>query len=101
MKAKPKEIAAQIKAVAAELGWTLSVEGCVLTIRKLFTPGSNDEFVQADGEYYSILGLVPQTSAGSMWGTDGGGIGAISAIRSGVMTMHKSGCSKQVLKALL
>jgi hypothetical protein len=51
-------------------------------------------------EYYSILELLPTTSPGSVWGTDGGGIGAISAMNTGVFTMNKSGGSKRVLSAL-
>ena len=97
---KNQEIAEKIKAMAANLGWTYIVRDSVLTIVKRFTPGSNDEFVKADGEYYSILGLLPQSSPGSTWGTSGGGIGALSAIESGVMAMHKSGGNKDVLNAL-
>jgi hypothetical protein len=51
-------------------------------------------------EYYSILGLLPTTSAGSIWGTDGGGIGAVSAMNTGLFKMNKSGGSKRVLTAL-
>jgi hypothetical protein len=51
-------------------------------------------------EYFSILGLLPTTSPGSIWGTDGGGIGALSAMKSGTFVMNKSGGSKRVLKVL-
>jgi hypothetical protein len=51
-------------------------------------------------EYYSILELLPSTSAGSVWGTDGGGIGALSAMSSRVFKMNKSGGSVRVLNAL-
>jgi hypothetical protein len=95
-----KETATQIKAMADELGWTIAVRGSILTIQKRIIAGSNDSFCQADMEYYSILGLLPSTSAGSIWGTDGSGIGALSAINSGVFTMNKSGGSKRVLVAL-
>jgi len=100
-KAEAKEIAAKIRKTAEELGWALHVRpNGVLTIIKYIRPNDNDAFVQADGEYFSILGLVPQSSAGSTWGTDGGGIGALSAMKHGVFTMNKSGCNKQVLGAL-
>ncbi len=96
-----KAIALEIKKTADELGWTLHVQpNGVLTINKHIRPNNNDDFVQADGEYYSILGMVPQSQAGSMWGTDGGGIGALTAIKHGVFTMNKSGCNRNVLKAL-
>ena len=93
-----KEIALKIKNTALELNWKLEVRGSILTIRKNIS--NNDEFVTADMEYYSVLGLLPSTYAGSMWGTDGGGIGAISAMNTGVFTMNKSGGSKRVLSAL-
>lgn len=99
MKLSPSEIAAKIKSVCDELGWSFSVRnGSLLTITKRIS--GNDEFVRADMEYYSILGLLPSTSAGSIWGTDGGGIGALSAMNSGMFTMNKSGGSKRVLNAL-
>jgi len=40
------------------------------------------------------------TEPGSVWGTDGGGVGAISALKSGTFEMKKSGGSKRVLKAI-
>jgi hypothetical protein len=92
------DIAKQIKQTAVELGWTLTVRNSVLTIKKRIS--GNDEFCRADMEYYSILGLLPSTSPGSIWGTDGGGIGALSAMKSGVFTMNKSGGNKRVLSAL-
>ena len=93
-----KATAIQIKNIAAELNWTLEVRGAILTIKKVISGES--EFCNADMEYYSILGLLPSTSAGSIWGTDGGGIGALSAMKTGVFTMNKSGGSKRVLSAL-
>ena len=95
-----KETAMAIKAMADKLGWTINVRGSILTIQKRIIPASNESFCQADMEYYSILGLLPTTSAGSVWGTDGGGVGAISAMNTGVFTMNKSGGSKRVLSAL-
>ena len=100
-KKNPTETAREIKTVADRLGWTISVRpNSVVTITKRFQAGSNDGFVECDMEYYSVLGMIPRTSAGSDWGTDGGGIGALSAIRSGVFTMNRSGCSKRVVNAL-
>lgn len=97
---KANQQAMEIASLCAEYGWTFQVRGSILEINKVFTPGSQDEFVTADQEYYSILSLLPSTSAGSIWGTDGGGVGAISAIKSGVFSMKKSGGSKRVLTAL-
>jgi|AntRauTorcE11897_2_1112592.scaffolds.fasta_scaffold00400_41 hypothetical protein len=94
-----KEIALEIKSTCNRLGWTYETRGSIFIIRKSFDC-TKESFVIADSEYYSILGLVPTTSAGSIWGTDGGGVGALSAIKSGVFEMKKSGCSKRVLNAL-
>jgi len=93
-----KETALKIKNLASELNWTLEVRGSILTIKKQIS--GREQFVTADMEYYFVLGLLPSTSAGSIWGTDGGGIGAISAMNTGVFIMNKSGGSKRVLTAL-
>ena len=97
---KNQAIATKIVEAAKNLGWSISVRNTVMEITKEFTPNSRSEFVQADMEYYSILSLMPTTSAGSVWGTDGGGVGAVSAMEKGLFSMKKSGCSKMVLKAL-
>jgi len=98
---KSKDLAQSIINQAEHLGWTVSVKGeSILHIEKNFEPGNMDEFVKADGECYSILGLVPTTSAGSTWGTDSSGVGAVSAHKEGLFMMNKSGCSKRVLNAL-
>tara|TARA_B110000503_G_scaffold134325_1_gene213132 strand:+ start:82 stop:381 length:300 start_codon:yes stop_codon:yes gene_type:complete len=93
-----KEIANQILTTAKNLNWVVEVRGSIMTIKKQIS--GREQFVTADMEYYSVLGLLPSTSAGSVWGTDGGGVGAISAMNTGVFTMNKSGGSKRVLAAL-
>ena len=93
-------IAKEIKDLCIKWGWRYEVRGDILTITKRIIAGDNDSFCVADMEYGSILGLLPSTSAGSCWGTDGGGIGAISAMKSGTFRMNKSGGSKRVLSAL-
>jgi len=56
--------------------------------------------VEADGQYWDILSLLPRSGAGSDWGTSGDGVGALAAIKTGVFTMNRSGGNKLVLKAL-
>ena len=97
---KAKDTAREILDTATRLGWDVNVRGSILTITKRFPAGDKDGLVTCDMEYYDILGRLPSTSAGSVWGTDCGGIGAISALNSGVFTMNKSGGSKLVLNAL-
>jgi hypothetical protein len=94
-----KQTAQKILEVANEYGWQIIVRGSILTITKRGINGRED-FIRADMEYYGILDLLPMTSPGSIWGTDGGGVGALSAMKSGVFTMNKSGGSKRVLNAL-
>lgn len=97
---KATDTAQKILDVAKGLGWNVEVRrgNTILTITKNIS--GNDEFVTADMEYYTILGELPTTSPGSIWGTDGGGVGALSAMNSGVFTMNKSGGSKRILQAL-
>ena len=101
MKKTSLQIAKEIKQKADDLGWQLAVRnGSILTITKKLARCNMEEFTKADMEYYSILGKLPTTSPGSMWGTDGGGVGGMSALNSGMFTMNKSGGSKRILNAL-
>lgn len=96
-----KEKAAKLLETAKKLGWDVNASHTgILRITKHFTAGSMEEFVECDMEYYEVLSLLPSTEPGSVWGTDGGGIGAIGAINSGVFCMNKSGGSKRVLSAI-
>jgi hypothetical protein len=93
--------ALKIKEAADRFGWTVDVRGDLLTIRKYVA--NREEFVQADGEYYSVLSARPRTRSGSVWGTDGGGMGGMGAIGimdGGTFVMNASGGSKRVLSAL-
>lgn len=95
---KSKEIVAEFVSACKQHGWNYSVRGTVVEITKRIS--SKDDFVQADMEYYSLLGLLPQTKPGSIWGTDGGGVGALHAMRTGIFSMKKSGVGALVTKAL-
>jgi hypothetical protein len=83
-----------------ELGWTFAVRGAILTIYKTIRRDNKDDLVRADMEYYSILSLLKRSRPGSDWGTDCGGVGALSALSSGLFTMNRSGGNKNTLKAL-
>lgn len=97
---KNAQIAQNFVDECKRLGWKFSLKGeSIVCITKRFN-STNEEFVKCDSEYYGILDIIPRSQAGSIWGTDGGGIGAVAAMNSGVFTMNKSGCSLNVLKAL-
>lgn len=99
MKTSTKTAAAKFAAAAREAGWKISARENVITITKHFTPNSRDEFVKLDGEYYGILSLV-KARGGSIWGTDGSGVGGYSAMLHGVFTMNISGVSQEFIAAL-
>ena len=100
-KPSPIEIAKSIKEAASRYGFRLEVRGGILTIHKFFQAGSNEGFRDCDMMYYSVLGLLKRTEAGSDWGSEGGsGVGAMVALQSGHFMMNRSGGSKRVLKAL-
>jgi hypothetical protein len=93
--AAAREFAAACKAA----GWRYAVRDGIVTIRKYFAVGDRAEFVRLDGEYYGLLSLVP-ARGGSIWGTDGGGVGGYSAILHGCFTMNVSGVNKGFAAAL-
>ena len=99
MKTSTKTAAANFSAAARDAGWTISTRDNVVTISKRFTPNSEKEFARLDSEYYDILSMV-RARGGSMWGTDGSGVGGYSALLSGVFTMNVSNVSKAFLAAL-
>ena len=94
------QTARQIVNEATSLGWSVSTDGNILTITKAIDANNNASFVQADGEWYSIISLLQQTREGSDWGTDGSGVGGHAAMITGQFTMKRSGGNKRILKAL-
>ena len=100
MKQSPQQIAMDIKESAQKYGFEIEVRGTVLTISKRIQPGNKEDFCEADMMYYSVLGKLPRTEPGSDWGTDGGSIGGMAALNTGMFKMHRSGGSKRVLAAL-
>jgi hypothetical protein len=99
--ASARTIAAETLATAQRLGWTITqARDSIVTISKTITPNNAESFRIADSEYYTILSQLPRTQPGSMWGTDGGGIGGLSAMISGRFVMNTSGVSKLVVRAI-
>ncbi len=100
MKKSAIECATDFVNACKDRGWNYEVRGSIITITKKIKPSDNEDFCKADMEYYGIFSNIPRTSAGSTWGTDGGGIGAMSAMNSGMFKMNMSGGSKRVLNAI-
>jgi len=101
MKSSASQTASQILSLADELGWSVCVRGNdILTISKDIVQNNLESFSVADSEYYSILSLLPTSRPGSIWGTDGGGVGALEATKTGRFIMNKSGGNKNVIRAL-
>lgn len=98
-KTSTKTAAREFVAAARNAGWFITVRENIVTITKHFTPGSREEFVAIDGEYYGILSMV-KARGGSMWGTDGSGVGGYSAMLHGCFTMNVSGVSSAFIAAL-
>ena len=96
----PTEQARALKDCAKRLGFDYAVRGGTLTITKKFPAGSLEGFRDCDMMYGSVLDHLPRTSSGSDWGTDGSGIGGMTALAHGVFRMNRSGGSKRVLAAL-
>jgi hypothetical protein len=87
-------------AKAREYGLTIRTSSTgLITLEKLFTPGSAGAYARVEGEV-SLIYEVPQTQAGSTWGTDGASIGGAVALRNGKMVLNRSGCSKRFLAKL-
>ena len=99
IKLTPKEQAAKFVNLCREYGWTWKARPNIVEISKEIVKNSNESFTTADMEYGSLLDLAP-LKGGSTWGTDGGGIGGMSAMRSGTFTMKKSGTAARFIKEL-
>ena len=87
-------------AACESAGFSYSCKPGIVTVRRSFTPGNSAEFVRCDGDGPSLLDIVPTTSAGSTWGTDGGSVGGAVAIRDGHYRLNVSGVSKRFTTAL-
>ncbi len=98
-KGKAAVAAAKFADACKAAGWRWSVRGNVVSVAKHFSPGDNAAYVAADGEYYGLLSLV-SARGGSMWGSDGSGVGGYSALLHGHFVENVSGVSKGFAAAL-
>lgn len=80
-------------------GFSFSVRGDIVSVTKTFTPGDSDAYVACDGDGPCLLAMVP-SSGGSTWGTDGGSVGGMVAIKNGRYRLNVSGVAKRFVNAL-
>lgn len=95
-----KEYAANLKRVADQEGFIISIKADILTITKHFPAGDKKAFCDCDMMYSCVFDHLPRTSPGSDWGTDGGGVGGMFSIYCGTFVMNRSGGNKRILKEL-
>lgn len=99
-KTSPKDQALAFKTLCLKYGWSFNASrDNVLEITKQIVPGCKQSFCNADMEYSSILDLAP-LKGGSVWGTDGGGVGGMVAMRTGQFSIKKSGKAQSFMKEL-
>ncbi|MFS1429008.1 hypothetical protein LMH73_020210 [Vibrio splendidus] len=95
-----KELAISFTEKCREFGFSFKAMSTRIEISKTFPAGSGEEFTKAETYASILLDMIPMTTSGSVWGTDGGSIGGAIAIQNGAFKMNKSGCSIRVLNAI-
>lgn len=79
-------------------GIAIKTRGNVLSLVKNFTPGSDNEYSDAESDV-SIIYDVP-AGCGSIWGTDGGSIGGMVGRDRGEMVLNRSGVKARWMNKL-
>jgi len=73
----------------------------ILTLEKRLTGSDrNRDFSDAESDCSIIYDLPSSADGGSVWGTDGGSIGGMVAMQTGLFKLNRSGVSKRVLLAI-
>jgi hypothetical protein len=78
----------------------ITIERCadILTLTKKIPIGDGLAFADAESDC-SIIYDLPG-GCGSVWGTDGGSIGGMTALNTGRFRLNRSGVHKRILKAI-
>lgn len=97
---KNQEIAQNFIQKCKEYGFSFKVRDTVVSVSKTIATNNSEAFATAENQSSSLLIDIPMTTPGSVWGTDGGSIGGLSAMQTGAFSMNQSGCSKRVLNAI-
>ena len=73
----------------------------ILTLEKRLKGNDrNLDFSDAESDCSIIYDLPSSADGGSVWGTDGGSIGGMIAIQTGLFKLNRSGVSKRVMSAI-
>jgi hypothetical protein len=80
--------------------WDGRVIDATVTVERTFTPGDAAAYIAAESAASSLLGRIPMTRAGSVWGTDSGSVGGHAGLSGGYMRLSKSGCQIRLARAL-
>lgn len=91
-------IVADFMQMCVGYGFTHSVRGTTVSITRSFTPQSLDEFSACDMDYPHVAYVLPRS--GSVYGTDGGGVGAAQALRTGVFRINITGVRASIIREL-
>lgn len=96
------DIADKVVSMSKSCGFSISIKGSTITLRKSFSPKCEDSFMIAEMEAKSILGMIRMMSPSIIWGTDGDGegLGSHFGLLLGRMELHKSGCSVRILEEI-
>ena len=98
-KTSPAVQAREFAAACAADGWRYEVRGSIVTITKFFAAGDMRAFADCDMTAYGILSRAP-LKGGSVWGTDGGSVGGMSAVNNGCYRLNKSVTAKRFIAEL-
>lgn len=100
MKYDSQKVASEFIAKAKELGFSYCISGCIVKVNKNFTPRDPAAFGKAESNANTLLSIIPRSSPGSIWGTDGSSVGGFLGFEQGYMELCKSGCNKNILKEI-
>lgn len=96
---KATDVAGTFLSFCKREGFAVEVRGEVVTIQKDFSPGDMGAFVDCDSMGPGCLSVLG-AKGGSQWGTDGGSIGGMSAVKHGRYRLNQSGVPKRVSAAI-
>ena len=80
--------------------WDVSDYSSVVSISSVIPQDDLDAYVRTENTAFRIFDYVPQTAAGSVWGSTSDGVGGHVAVTTGNFELHKSGISKRFLNEL-